>query len=120
MVIQEKPLKHWIDNFYGYGSWQARFWFVSYEDGGGDLPEEVAEKLLYFNNTHPSSIEPTLCDIRDLYKHASIFWDGPKADQFKNLYEYRFGNEAISNGVWKNLIAFIHGYRGDALPDLLA
>ncbi len=45
MLIEEKALKHWIDHFYGYGSWQARFWFVGYEESGGDVPEEVAEKL---------------------------------------------------------------------------
>jgi hypothetical protein len=119
MVIQEKPLRHWIDNFYGYGSWHAKFWLVSYEDGGGDLPEEVAEKLNYFHNVHGSSTEATLCDIRDLYQHASIYWDGPKADLFTNLYDYRFGTQATLNGVWKNLITFTYGYRGDELPDLL-
>jgi hypothetical protein len=50
MLIDEKPLTYWIDNFYGYGSWQARFWFVGYEESGGDAPEEVAEKINYFYN----------------------------------------------------------------------
>ncbi len=117
MVIEEKPLQHWIDNFYGYGSWPARCWFVSYEDAGGDLPEEVAEKLNYFyhHGTHA-----TLCDIRDLYRNASIHWDGPKAGLFTNLYEYRFGPQAQLNGVWKNLIAFVSGLRGEVPPDFLA
>jgi hypothetical protein len=117
MIIEPKPLQHWIDNFYGYGSWPARFWFVSHEDGGGDLPEEVAEKLNYFYSN--SSTLATLCDIRDLYRHASIHWDGPKADLFTNLYEYRFGSQAQLSGVWKNLIAFRSGYRGETPPDFL-
>ncbi|MFZ6009830.1 MAG: hypothetical protein ACOYXT_05720 [Bacteroidota bacterium] len=119
MLIEEKPLRHWIDNFYGYGSWQARTWFVALEDGGGDLPEEVAEKLNYFYNTHGSRQQATLCDIRDMYKHTAFRWDGPKAELFTNLYEYRFDSQSVLHGVWKNLIAFVHGYRNERLPDLL-
>jgi len=48
MLIEEKALNHWIDNFYGYGSWQARFWFIGHEESGGDVPEEVAEKFNSF------------------------------------------------------------------------
>jgi hypothetical protein len=120
MLIQEKALKHWIDHFYGYGSWQARIWFIGYEEGGGDLPEEVAEKLNYFYDVHASSTQATLCDIRDLYRHVALRIDGPKAGLFTNLYEYRFDRHAIQHGVWKNLIAFEHGYRNEKLPDLLA
>lgn len=116
VIIEPNPLQHWIENFYGYGSWPARFWFVSHEDGGGDLPEEVAEKLNYF---YRLGTKATLCDIRDLYRHASIHWNGPKADLFTNLYEYRFGPEAQLSGVWKNLIAFVSGYRGEVPPDFL-
>jgi hypothetical protein len=116
MRIEDKPLRHWIDNFYGYGSWRARTWFIGYEEGGGDLPEEVAEKLNYFHSIHRSD---DLCDIRELYRHVSFREDGPKADSFKNLYDYRFDSNAIQNSVWKNLIAFEHGYKNKNLPDML-
>lgn len=120
MLIDEKPLQHWIDNFYGYGSWDARIWFIGYEEGGGDVPEEVAEKLNYFYNAHPPSPHATLCDMRELYQHVSIRPEGPHAGLFTNQYEYRFGSNAIQHGVWKNIIAFMHGYRNEKLPDLLA
>jgi len=120
MLIEEKTLKHWIDNFYGYGSWHARIWFIAHEEGGGDLPEEVAEKLNYFYDVHASNPQPTLCDIRELYRHVAVGIDGPKAGLFTNLYEYRFDSNAILHGVWKNLIAFQHGYRNEKLPDMLA
>lgn len=119
MLIKEKLLKHWIDHFYGYGSWHAPFWFVSHEDGGGDLPEEVADKLNYFHREHPQ-VDASLCDIRELYRHLAIRWEGPRAGAFNNHYEYRFDQHAISHGVWKNLVAFMHGYKKEALPDLLA
>lgn len=120
MLIEEKPLKHWIENFYGYGSWDAPIWFIANEEGGGDLPEEVADKLTYFSNIHPPDAHGTLCDLRELYRHVAVQFDGPKSGLFTNQYDYRFGNHAVQHGVWKNLIAFAHGYQTKELPDLLA
>ncbi len=118
MLIKEESLKHWIEHFYGYGSWQAKFWFVAYEEDGGDTPEEVADKLNYFHDVYPNS-NAALCDIRKLYKQVSFKVDGPRVDLFANLFDYRFGNEAVQHGAWKNLIAFVHGYQNMPLPDLL-
>ena len=119
MLPEETPLRHWIEHFYGYGSWRARFWFIAYEEGGGDVPEEVADKVNYFLDAHPAT-EGALCDIRELYRHVAIRWDGPKARSFNNFYDYRFEKDAVQHNVWKNLIAFVHGYRNQDLPDLLA
>lgn len=119
MRIDDKNLHHWIEHYYGYGSWNARMWFVSHEEGGGDLPEEVAEKLHYFFTAHRSAVDATLCDIREYYKHVSARLDGSRAGVFRNLYEYRFGPGAMQHGPWKNLIAFIHGYRREKAPDPL-
>ena len=119
MIIEEKPLSHWINNFYGYGSWGARSWIISYEEGGGEIPEEVAEKLAYFYREHPPADRGVLCDIRDLYKHVAVQLDGPKNNLFTNRYAYRFGPNAVQNSVWKNLIAFTNGYNNEILPDML-
>lgn len=119
MLIKEETLRHWMDHFYGYGSWNAKIWFVAYEEGGGDLPEDVADRLNYFNQAHHSAANPTLCDIRELYKRVTARVDGPKAGAFKTLYDYRFGPGATQHGAWKNLIAFQYGFRGKKLPDLL-
>ncbi|HEY5748325.1 MAG TPA: hypothetical protein VIU12_19780 [Chryseolinea sp.] len=119
MLIEENALKHWIDNFYGYGSWHAPFWFVGYEESGGEVPEEVADKVNYFNKVHTQT-DGALCDIRELYRHVAIRWDGPKKNLFTNRYQYRFDSHAIQHGVWKNLIAFVHGYKAEKLPDVLA
>ena len=89
MHIQEQTLKHWIDNFYGYGSWKAKMWFVALEEGGGDTPEEVAEKSDYFYEAHASTSQPTLCDLREMYRRVNIHWDGPKAITFNNFYDFR-------------------------------
>lgn len=120
MHIDTKALQYWIDHFYGYGSWRAKIWFVGYEDGGGEWPEEVVEKLNYFRSTYASVTQPTLCNIRELYQHVTSRLEGPRANLYANLYDHRFGNQAIQHGVWKNLIAFAHGFKNSALPDLLS
>jgi hypothetical protein len=117
MLIQENALKHWIDTFYGYGSWQAPFWFVGYEESGGDAPEEVAEKFNYFYNLQAPNA--ALCDIRELYSHVAFRIDGPRAEKFATLHDHRFGSDATLHGAWKNIIAFVHGYQHATLPDLL-
>jgi hypothetical protein len=118
MLIEEKAIKYWIDNFYGFGSWKARFWFVGYEESGGDMPEEVAEKLNYFYNLQSTNTS-SLCDIRDMYRKVAFRIEGPRAEKFSNLFDHRFGNHATLHGSWKNLIAFVHGYQNNSLPDLL-
>ena len=118
MLIEDKVLKHWIDNFYGYGSWHAGFWFVGYEESGADLPEEVADRLNYFYNLQGTN-SPGLCDIRELYRHVAFRAERPGTAKFANLYDYRFGTHATLHGLWKNLIAFVHGYQNEQLPDLI-
>jgi hypothetical protein len=119
MLIDEKRLLHWIDNFYGYGSWHARFWFIGHEEGGGDVPEEVADKVNYFQQAHPES-NRELADIRELYKEVAFRWEGPKAGAFNNMHEYRFDKNAVQHNVWKNLAAFAYGYNGKTVPNTIA
>lgn len=116
MLIDEKALKYWVDNFYGYGSWKARFWFIDYEESTGDTPEEVAEKFNYF---YAQQNKSSLSDIRELYRHVAFRIEGPRADKFATLHDQRFGDNPTLHGAWKNLIAFVHGYQNSALPDLL-
>lgn len=118
VLIEEKKLTHWLEHFYGYGSWNANFWFVAFEEGGGDMPEEVAEKFNYFFQTHANR-DAHLCNIRDMYRQVRVFWEGPKAELFGNRFEYRFGDAAIQNNIWKNLIGFVHGFQKQRLPDTM-
>ncbi|MEO8471352.1 MAG: hypothetical protein ABI477_04130 [Chryseolinea sp.] len=120
MLIQPHALQHWIDHFFGYGSWNSKIWFIGYEEGGGEQPEEVAQKFNYFYDKHRSARIATLCDIRELYQHVPIELDGSKTSNYKTLFEYRFDKRSALHGSWKNLIAFVHGYRGKKLPDLLS
>jgi hypothetical protein len=117
MLFEDKVVKYWIDNFYGYGSWHAKFWFIGYEESGGDIPQEVADKLNYFYNEQLPNNQ--LCDLRELCRHVTFRVEGPRAEKFANLYDYRFGSHATLHGLWKNLIAFVHGYQNEELPDLV-
>jgi hypothetical protein len=117
MIIDGEALKYWIDNFYGFGSWHAKLWFIAYEESGGDIPEEIADRLNYFYNLQTNT--PALCDMREMYRHVNFRVEGPRADKFANLYDYRFGSHATLHGLWKNLIAFVHGYQNKELPDLI-
>ena len=117
MPITEDALNHWIKNFYGYGSWEAKIWFVGYEEPSGDMPEEVADKLNYFSKNHRSAENPTLCDIRELYRNVRFTLDRSRAETFTTLHDYRFGGSAVQRGEWKGLISFVHGYRSQPLPD---
>ncbi|HEY3429510.1 MAG TPA: hypothetical protein VGK39_02465 [Cyclobacteriaceae bacterium] len=119
MLIRPEAIHHWINHFYGYGSWEARFWFVGYEESGGDLPEEVSEKLNYFYDAHGSTAGPTLCSIRELYKRIAFRIEGPRAERFASFHDHRFGTHAVQHGFWKNLTAFAFGYQNKKLPDLL-
>ena len=118
MLIQEEQLRYWVDHFYGYGTWQAKVWFVSYEEGGGDHPQEVAEKFNYFFRTHSGSSNGVLCNIRSLYKEVTLPSEEIKGQSLRTLNDYRFGDKAVLHGFWKNLIAFEFGYRREPLPDL--
>src|SRR5882757_3545905 len=108
MPVKEEALRYWINTFYGYGSWNASIWFVAYEEDGGDTPEEVDEKFSYFYTTHSPIAQSTLCDLRESYRQVTARMDGPRAEIFNTLYEYRFGTRAKPHGIWKNLIAFVH------------
>lgn len=118
MLVDDRLLNHWINHFYGYGSWDADLWLIGYEEGGGDLPEEVAEKIGYFNQHHAGP-DAHLCDIRALYQQVTALEEN-KANAHANLFDYRFGDKAVLHNGWKNLVAFGHGYAGKKLPNALS
>lgn len=114
-LISQTALSHWIDYFYGYGSWEAPIWFINHEEPSGDMPEEVADKFNYFINAHDVVNKPTLCDLQALYRHVRFTPERSRADIFANLYDYRFGPNAVQRGEWKGIISFVHGYTQESI-----
>jgi hypothetical protein len=87
MTINETSLKHWIEFFFGYGTWRSPVWFVAHEESGGELPEEVAERIEYFKEFHKNTTSPVLCELREMYKRLSFRYEGPKSHLYKNHFE---------------------------------
>lgn len=119
-MIDGNVLLHWVTQFYGYGTWSAPLWFVGYEESGGDSRDEVAEKLNHFYRAYGATTGATLCDIRSHFQEVAFRVEGPRAERFNTFYDHRFGENAVVHGLWKNLIAFAHGYRNIPLPDTLS
>lgn len=112
MPLDSAKLQHWIDNFYGYGRWDAPVRFIGYEEGGGADYKEVEQKLDYFYNNWPIN-PPYLSDIRKLHKHVECDERG-----YSNHYDFRFSNVARKQPqeTWKHLIAFMKGYLSQSFP----
>lgn len=117
MPLNPTHLQHWIDNFYGYGRWDAPVWFIGYEEGGGSDYMEVKQKLDYFYNNWPIN-PPYLSDIRDLHENVTSGIPPSRAKNYLNHFEYRFGVKAYKDpqSTWKNPIQFSHGFTQMPLP----
>ncbi len=109
-LISESALGHWIENFYGYGNWEAPIWFVNHEEPSGDMPEEVADKLNYFIENYPGDGGPTLCDLRALFKSVRYTHQRSRSDDFDTLHDYRFGHQAVQRREWQGIISLVHGF----------
>jgi len=60
-----------MDNFYGYGSWDARFWFIGHEEGGGEVPRKLQTKLITFKKLTPKRTAPFATSVS--YTNTSGF-----------------------------------------------
>jgi hypothetical protein len=43
--LADIPLNDFISTFYGYGSYEAQYWFIGMEEGGGDTLEEIEQRI---------------------------------------------------------------------------
>ncbi len=50
-------LAHYIDNFYGFGSYQSRYWFIGVEEGSDKSLEENAARLEAWNRRGREELE---------------------------------------------------------------
>lgn len=64
-MVDPELLKRWCSRFFGYGSWDAPYWFIGLEEGGVDSPEEFQTRLDAWHNGG----EPSLLDL-DLFHKA--------------------------------------------------
>lgn len=45
MMLDSNKLKTYIANYYGFGNWNSKIWFIGMEEGGGNSLEEVQRRL---------------------------------------------------------------------------
>jgi len=44
-LFDDQLLNEFVENFYGYGSYNGQFWFVGMEEGGGNSFLELENRL---------------------------------------------------------------------------
>lgn len=75
LMLDPRLLDDFMLRFFGYGSWDAKLWFIGMEEGGGTSLEEIEKRLASWDRTDE------LADLRAF--HAGIgerrwFSDRPK------------------------------------------
>ena len=75
-MLDEALLESFMNGFYGYGTWSAKYWFVGMEEGGGSSIAEVAARLETWNHRG----RPEVDDLFEFCKSTGIKqWFGPNA-----------------------------------------
>jgi hypothetical protein len=44
-MLNDQLLEAFINGFYGFGNYQASYWFIGMEEGGADTPKKIADQL---------------------------------------------------------------------------
>jgi hypothetical protein len=44
-MLNDQLLEAFMSGFYGFGNYQARYWFIGMEEGGGNKPDDIARQL---------------------------------------------------------------------------
>lgn len=73
------PLHDFIDTFYGYGSFQGRFWFIGMEEGGGNTLAEIARRIRLWDARGRHDLEHLAAYHRELGE--TEFFDQPVTSQ---------------------------------------
>lgn len=75
--FDDQLLQHFMQAFYGYGSYQGDYWFIGMEEGGGDTFAEVQKRLGMWQARGSQALE----DVADYHRALGIthpFTEKPK------------------------------------------
>jgi hypothetical protein len=72
-MLDDHLLQDFIDGFYGYGNYNAPYWFVGMEEGGGNSVEEINSRLQAWRTRGRREIE----DVADYHRAFGIsrYWE---------------------------------------------
>lgn len=57
LAIDTRLLEDFMHGFYGYGNYQAGYWFIGMEEGGGNTFEEIARRLAIWERLGRNELE---------------------------------------------------------------
>lgn len=90
-MLDDSILQEFIDQFLGYGSFEAPFWFVGMEEGGGNSVFEINKRVSVWKEMGGS----TLVDLFEYHQKIG-------------LTEF-FGDKARLQKTWSKIIRVIFG-----------
>jgi len=65
-MLDAARLRDFINRFYGYGTWNAKLWFVGMEEGGGESPDEIDRRLKAWDGSND------LMDLKVFHDHINL------------------------------------------------
>lgn len=99
MIKDEELLKDYMNNFYGYGNLEGKFWFIGMEEGGGATFEEINSRLEHWNLAGKS----TLMDNYEFHKSIT--------DNTGKSFEFLFrGKKSKYQRTWGGMIKILLNY----------
>lgn len=93
-TFDDQMLQAFMDNFYGYGNYDAPYWFIGMEEGGGDSFEEVSKRLTVWDSRGRRELE----DVVDYHLELGITWP--------------FGEKPKLQWTWAGLIRVLLSIEG--------
>lgn len=88
-MLDDQLLEVFINGFYGFGQYEARYWFIGMEEGGGNTFESIAKQL----------------DIWDAHGRKELL-DVAKYAREMNITRW-YGDHPKLQPTWKHLIRIV-------------
>jgi hypothetical protein len=67
-LFDDQLLSEFIQNFYGYGNYSGKFWFVGMEEGGGNSFSEINARLITWKNRGRNELQ----DIAEYHNDIGV------------------------------------------------
>ena len=88
-MLNDQILAAFMESFYGYGNYQARFWFIGMEEGGGETIADISKRLKAWDERGRNELE----DVAGFHKDIGI--------------NHLFNKHPELQPTWKQLIRIV-------------
>lgn len=76
-MLNDQILAAFTESFYGYGNYQAQFWFIGMEEGGGETVADISQRLKIWNERGCNELED-LAEFHNAVGIAHLFNEHPE------------------------------------------